>query len=262
MLRQNPLKARLKAGRKCLGVWLAANAPLFAESISDVGFDFALIDHEHGPGDLMGLIGQLQALRSGAGAAAPSSVVRVPWNDQVYIKRVLDTGAEGVMVPMVESAEQARAAVAACKYPPAGSRGVAMGSTRATNFGADAKDYWTRANDEVFVMLQIETPRAVEAIAEIAAVPGCDALFIGPADLTANCGASPLAPTAETQAVIARAEAAIKKAGKPMASVQHSGLSVQQMFDRGYALIMSGTELSILRRAAKAVVDEHRKANP
>lgn len=262
MIRKNPLKLRLAAGKKCLGFWLAANNAYVAELVGGLGHDFVLIDHEHGPGDLMGAAGQLQALRAGGGAKSPAALMRVPWNDPVYIKRALDIGVEGVMVPMVETVEQARAAVSACRYPPAGTRGVALGATRATGFGGDAAAYWRNVNKEIFVMLQIETPRAVEAIPAIAAVPGVDALLIGPNDLFANSGENPLRPTAAARALLRRAERLILNSGRPLASVQHSGLSVQQLFDRGYGLITAGSELSVLRQAVSEQVAAHRKRNP
>ena len=132
MIRSNPVKTRLTAGQKCLGLWLVANSSMNAEIVAQAGFDFVIIDHEHGPGDLKGAAGQMQALRSGSIGAAnddgrepggPAVLLRVPWNDTPYIKRALDTGAEGIMVPYVETAAEAEAAVRACKYPPAGNRG-------------------------------------------------------------------------------------------------------------------------------------------
>ncbi len=261
MIRKNSLKARLAAGKKCLGLWLSANNAYLAEMVGGMGHDFVLIDHEHGPGDFMGAIGQLQALRAGGGAKAPAALMRVPWNDPVYIKRALDIGIEGIMIPMVETVEQARAAVAACRYPPAGTRGVALGATRATGFGANLADYWRSVNKQVFVMPQIETPRAVEAIPEIAAVPGVDALLIGPNDLLANAGENPLKPSSAGRALLRRAERLIVNAGRPLASVPHSGQSAEQMFGRGYSMIVAGSEISVLRQALKDQVAAHRSRN-
>jgi 4-hydroxy-2-oxoheptanedioate aldolase len=262
MVRKNPLKRRLAEGKKCLGLWLVANNAYLAEMVGGLGHDFVLIDHEHGPGDLIGAAGQLQAVRSGGGAKAPAALMRVPWNDPVYIKRALDIGVEGVMVPMIETAEQARAAAAACRFPPEGVRGVALGQTRASGFGGDAAAYWQGANKEVFVMLQIETPRAVEAISAIAAVPGVDALFIGPNDLYSNAGENPLKPTSAGLALLQRAEDLIRASGRPLASILHSGQSAQQMFRRGYGLLTAGSEVSVLRLALKDQIAAHREKNP
>ena len=263
MLRPNPLKARLAQGKKCLGIWLNANNALIAEARGDVGYDFVMIDHEHGPGDLMGAIGQMQAMRSAAGPdKAPGFAMRVPWNDMVYIKRALDAGVESIMIPMVETVEQAKAAIAACKYPPQGVRGVALGATRASGYGGKTQEYWDRANAETCVIIQIETPRALENVAEIAKLPGADVLFIGPSDLSSNSGGNPLTGGESGLKAIARAEAAIKATGKPMATVPHFGAPIQAMFDRGYAMVIGAAEIAVLRRTCAAQVAEHRKHNP
>jgi 4-hydroxy-2-oxoheptanedioate aldolase len=269
MLRPNPVKARLREGRKCLGLWLVSNNALAAEMVAQAGFDFVIIDHEHGPGDLMGVIGQQHALRatapdggpSGGPPGGPAVFLRAPWNDPVYIKRALDTGVEGIMVPYVETADEARAAIEACKYPPAGSRGCAIGAIHATGFGFERKDYWQRINDEVTVIVQIETPRAIDNIPEIAEVEGVDVLFIGPTDLSVTGGFDPTAASPEARALIERAEAAIQATGIPMATVPYHGMGPQDMFDRGYALAVQNSDLTLIRNAGRAMVEPHRKAN-
>ncbi len=265
MLRPNPVKARLRDGKKCLGLWLVSNNALAAEMVAQAGFDFVIIDHEHGPGDLMGVIGQQHALRAyapdGGPPGGPAVFLRVPWNDPVYIKRALDTGVEGIMVPYVETAEEARAAVAACKYPPAGNRGCAIGAIHATGFGFERKTYWDTVNDEVTVIIQIETARAIDNIPEIAAVEGIDVLFIGPTDLTVSSGYSPNDPPQEALDQIARAEEAIKAAGIAMATVPYYGRGPQDMFDRGYAMAVQNSELSLIRNGGLAMTGPHRKAN-
>ena len=268
MIRSNPVKARLAAGRKCLGLWLVANSSMTAEIVARAGVDFVIIDHEHGPGDLMGAAAQMQALRSGGIGAAnddgrepggPAAFIRVPWNDTPYIKRALDTGAEGIMVPYVETAAEAEAAVRACKYPPAGNRGCAVSAIRATGFGHDAAEYWNRIDAEVCTILQIETQKGVANIPEIAQVDGVDILFIGPTDLTATSGYNPTEPPAEARAIIESAEAAVRASGKPMAAVPHSGHSPAQMFERGYDMIAGGSDLSLIRTGARAAMDAHRE---
>jgi 4-hydroxy-2-oxoheptanedioate aldolase len=260
-MRTNPLKARLAAGKKCLGAWLATNSQIVAELYGQAGYDFVIVDHEHGPGDFMGALSQLQALRSGGGASAPSPVIRIPWHDPIYIKRALDIGMEGIMVPNVESADVAEAMVRACLYPPGGYRGLAFGVTRHSGYGADAADTWAKANQEVFVMLQIETPKSIEAIPAMAKVPGVDAFLIGPNDLASNAGENPLKPSEAYKKLLARAEDAIKATGKPLASILHSGMAFQQMFDRGYAMICHASDVSILRMVTTAAMTDHRKVN-
>ncbi len=260
-MRTNPLKARLKAGKKCLGAWLAANSPIIAEAFALAGYDFVIVDHEHGPGDFVGAMNQLMALRSGGGANAPASVIRVPWHDPIYIKRALDIGMEGIMVPNVEDADVADAMVRACYYPPIGYRGLAFGVTRHSAYGADAADTWAKANPEMFVMLQIETPKAIEAIPAMAKVPGVDAFLIGPNDLASNSGENPLKPSEAYKKLLTRAEDLIKASGKKLASIQHSGLNYQQLFDKGYDAICHASDISMLRTVATAAVADHRKSN-
>ncbi len=268
MIRRNPVKSRLAAGKKCLGLWLVANSSMSAEIVAGTGVDFVIIDHEHGPGDLIGAAGQMQALRSGGIGGAnddgrepggPAAILRVPWNDTPYIKRALDTGAEGIMVPYVETAAEAETAVRACKYPPAGNRGCAVSAIRATGFGHDSAEYWNRINDEVCTVLQIETRKGIDNIPEIAQVDGVDILFIGPTDTMATSGFNPTAPTAEALAVVESAEAAIEAAGKPMAAVPYGGRSAAQMFERGYDLVAAGSDLSLIRAGARAAMDAHRE---
>lgn len=260
-MRTNPLKARLTAGKKCLGAWLAANNAITAELFGQAGYDFVIVDHEHGPGDFVGAMTQLQALRAGGGTNAPAPVVRIPWHDAIYIKRALDIGMEGIMVPNVESADVADAMVRACLYPPAGYRGLAFGVTRHSGYGADAADTWAKANREMFIMLQIETPKAVESISAMAKVPGVDAFLIGPNDLASNSGENPLKPSEAYKKLLARAEDAIKASGKKLASIQHSGLVFQQLFEKGYDMICHASDISMLRMASTGAVAEHRKSN-
>lgn len=254
MFRENALKRRLAAGRKALGCWLFTGDTIAAEIIGLAGYDFIIIDHEHGPGDFRGAVGLLQALS----AAPATSVMRVPWNDPVYIKRALDTGVEGVMVPMVESAADARAAVAATRYPPDGMRGCASTLIRSSNYGLVNEDYLERANAEVIVVCQIESERAVDNIAEIAAVDGVDVVFIGPNDLSASLGRPGRTREERPRALIARAEAAIKATGKPMAAVSYAGMTWAEMFDRGYDMIAGASDVALLRNGASADVAAHR----
>lgn len=267
MIRTNPVKTRLADGKKCLGLWLLANSGMTAEVVAQAGFDFVIVDHEHGPGDLMGAAAQFQALRSGSIGAdnddgrepgGPATFIRVPWNDTPYIKRALDTGAEGVMVPYIETVEEAQAAVHACKYPPLGNRGCAVGSIRATGFGHSSPAYWDRINDEVCVMLQIETQTGIANIPEIAKIDGVDIIFIGPNDMTVTSGYNPMKPTDESRAIIESAEKAIKNAGKPMGAVPYYGQTAAQMFDRGYDIVAAGSDLHLIRAGGKAAMDAHR----
>jgi 2-keto-3-deoxy-L-rhamnonate aldolase RhmA len=165
------------------GTFLNLGSSLTAEIAGNAGFDWVMIDLEHGVGDRSELLLELQALESTP--AVP--LVRVPWNDPVAVKRVLDLGASGIMVPYVQTADEARSAVAAMRYPPQGIRGVAM-MNRACGFGPGFEEYFRKANSSLLTILQIETPTAVDNSEAIAAVDGADALFIGPADLSVSMG--------------------------------------------------------------------------
>ncbi len=257
MYRENSLKRRLDSGRKCLGCWLHLESPVATEIVGQAGFDFVIIDHEHGAGDLKGAIAHLQAL-----SATPTTVcMRVPWNDPVYLKRALDIGVEGVMIPMIETAEQARAAVAACRYPPAGIRGNAATLIRAADYGARTADYVRTAADNLVIMCQVETAETIENVEEIAAVEGVDVLFIGPYDLSGSIGRPGAFDDPEVAGLIRRAEDAIRATGKPMAAVPYGEYGWQDLFDRGYALIAGASDVGILREASAAAVEAHRRAN-
>jgi len=181
-LPRNGFKRALARGETQIGLWSSLSSNYSVEVIAGAGFDWILIDLEHSPNDLESLLAQLQA----AAAYSAHPVVRVPWNDMVTIKRVLDVGAQSVLVPYVSSAQEARAAVSYTRYPPNGVRGVA-GTTRATRFGR-IKDYARRAHEEICVLVQVETQSALDSIDAICATEGVDGVFIGPADLHASLG--------------------------------------------------------------------------
>jgi len=254
---ENRVKHMLKAGQKTAGGWSQLCSPTSAEILARAGFDWILIDMEHSPNDLQTLMAQLQAI-NGYGAVP---LVRSPWNDIVWIKRILDAGAYGVMVPSVNTREQAVAAVQACKYPPAGVRGIA-GSPRAAGFGRDTTSYLKRANDEILVILQIETPQAIENLDEIGKVPGVDALFIGPMDLSTAMGhlGNPSHP--EVQAAIAKVEAKVKALGIPLGTISGGWDQAKALFDRGYQLVTLLSDVIMISRGSAEAVAKFREAFP
>src|SRR6185503_13368877 len=178
----NRFKAAIRAGKPQIGFWSSLCSNIVAEVIGGSGFDWILIDTEHAPNELPMVLSQLQALMGGT--AEP--VVRPAWNDTVLIKRLLDIGAQNLLVPYVQTPEEARPAVAATRYPPAGVRGVAV-APRANRYGR-VKDYLEKADREICLLVQIETRLGLENIEAIAAVQGIDGLFIGPSDLSADLG--------------------------------------------------------------------------
>jgi len=235
------LKARLKAGEKLLGAWTMSDSPDNAEVMALAGLDFVLMDHEHGQAGIPDAIAQLRAIQG----TRCAGLLRAPWNDMVFIKRVLDAGIHGIMVPQVNTPDEARAVVAACRYPPRGIRGAA-GGTRAASYGLDL-GYYDRAADELVIIVQIETPQAVENAAAIAAVDGVDVVFIGPRDLSANIGKLNKMDDPELRALIAKVEEATLKSGKALGTVAPTGALAKQLFARGYSVIISGSDVIHLR---------------
>lgn len=231
--------------RRPLGSWLMAAAPATAEAMGHCGFDFLVVDMEHVPIEIPEAI---QILRAIAGTPA-EPVVRLAWNDRLLVKRALDAGAQTLMFPFVETAEEARAAVSYTRYPPAGQRGVAA-VHRASRFGA-VTDYLKRANDAVAVIVQLETPAAVARLPEIAAVPGVDALFVGPGDLSASMGHIGQIGHPEVQALIAHAAEAAHQAGKPVGIVGPNPEMVRRFLDYGYDFAAIASDVALMTGRAR-----------
>jgi 2-keto-3-deoxy-L-rhamnonate aldolase RhmA len=242
---ENRVKKLIKEGKRTAGAWAQLCSPLSAECLARGGFDWILIDMEHAGGDIQTLMGQCQAIAAAGTVSVP--LVRVPWNDVVWIKRILDAGAYGLMIPYVNTKEEAVRALQSCKYPPLGMRGIA-GSVRAAGFGRDTASYLKRANDEIFIMLQIETPQAVANLEAIASVPGVDALFVGPMDLSTSMGhfGNPAHP--EVQAVIADIEARAKKIGMPLGTISGSWEQAKALYERGYQLITLASDSVLISK--------------
>jgi 4-hydroxy-2-oxoheptanedioate aldolase len=191
---RNILKARLRAGEAVVGSWLAIPSVVSARYMAQLGFDYLTVDMEHNP---IG-IETASAMCGAIAQAGTTPLVRIPWNTPENIKRVLDCGAHGIVVPMVNTRAEAELAVAAARYPPAGFRSVG-GTLHAMNFGVDAGTYYARANDELVVVVQAESPEGVANADEILSVPGVDAVFIGPNDLLAQMGRPPQMETEEPE---------------------------------------------------------------
>lgn len=256
MYRKSLLRERFQAGQKAFGCWVHILDPEVTEILSMVGFDFLLIDNEHGPGDVVSTVNQLRA----AATTETTPVIRVPSNDAVYLKKILDIGTEAVMIPMIESAEQAEAAVAACRYPPRGIRGIAHTDARASDYGLKAAEYLQTASDNIFIICQVESVAGVEKVDEIAAVEGLDMVFIGPFDLSASLGRPADFENPRHKEAMAKTEAAIKKAGKSLGGIAYGGYEPKDLFERGYDLIVGKVDVGLLRDAALDQVDRHKPA--
>jgi 4-hydroxy-2-oxoheptanedioate aldolase len=246
-LPHNTFKRALKAGRTQIGLWSSLASNYSVEVIAGAGYDWLLLDCEHSPNDLESLLTQLQAC-----APYPSApVVRVPWNDMVNIKRVLDIGAQSLLIPYVCSAEEARAAVAATRYPPAGVRGVA-GTTRATRFGR-VKDYAKRAHEEICVLVQVETKPALDQLEAICAVDGVDGVFIGPADLHASMGYPGETSNPAVLPLIEEAMRRIARAGKAPGYLSPLEADAKRMLAAGCLFCAVGADVGLLARGAEAL---------
>lgn len=240
----NPFKTALTRGDPLYGFWLALADPYSAELCAGAGFDWLVIDGEHAPNDLRSTLAQLQAVA--AYPAAP--VVRPPVGDPVLIKQLLDIGARNLLIPMVETAAQAREMVAATRYPPRGIRGVGSALARASGFSRDA-DYLKHADEGVCLLLQVESAAALEAPDEIAAVEGVDGVFVGPADLAASFGhlGNPSHP--EVQAAIRDAAGRIRAAGKAAGILATDENVARTYLDWGYTFVAVGVDVTLLARA-------------
>ena len=251
-LPRNRFKEALRAGRAQIGLWSSLSSSYTVEVIAGAGFDWLLLDMEHSPNDLESLIGQLQA----AAPYATHPVVRVPWNDIVAIKRVLDVGAQSLLVPYVSTAEEAAAAVSYTRYPPQGVRGVA-GTTRATRFGR-IKDYARRSHEELCLLVQVETAPALDAIEAICAVDGIDGVFIGPADLHASLGYPGEIANAAVKPRIDDAIRRIRAAGKAPGILTPSEADARHWLECGALFVAVGADVGILARGAEALAAKFR----
>jgi 4-hydroxy-2-oxoheptanedioate aldolase len=252
-LPHNPFKRALRAGKPQIGLWSSLASNYSVEVIAGAGFDWLLLDSEHSPNELESLLTQLQA----AAAYSSHPVVRVPWNDMVTIKRVLDIGAQSLLIPYVSTAEEARAAVSYTRYPPAGVRGVA-GTTRATRFGR-IKDYAKRAHEEICVLVQVETQEALDNIEAIAAIEGVDGIFIGPADLHASLGYTGEIANAKVLPRIEDALRRIRKAGKAPGILTTNEELARYQLGLGALFVAVGADVGILARGAEALLARFRQ---
>jgi len=250
----NRFKQALKDGQQQIGLWNSIPGPLVAEALAGCGFDWVVIDTEHAPTDVPDVLGMLQAM-----APYPvSAVVRPAANDPVLIKRLLDFGAQTLILPYIQSAEEAQAAVAAVRYAPRGMRGVA-GLTRASRFGA-VPDYTRRADAEICLILQVETALALSRIEEIAATDGVDGLFIGPADLAASMGHPGALDHPAVKAAIKDAILRITATGKPAGILTSDAAFARACMGWGTRFTAVGMDIGLMLQAARGLAASYRSA--
>ena len=252
-MKTNPVKAALQAGKPQVGTWLSFGSVFATRLMARVGFPWLTVDMEHSPIDWS----EAAVLFGAIADAGCVPLARVPRGDHDHIKRVLDSGAHGIVVPMVDTVEQAKVAIAAAKYPPEGNRSLG-GALHALNFDTNAGDYFKNANDNVLVVLQTESPEGVDNAEAIYSLPGVDAIFVGPNDLTAQMrapdGTDP-SPD-ELEAMLQRILETGKKAGTPVGLHRQTTEQVKQRISEGWQFIAIGSELKMMVAGAQQFVAE------
>lgn len=245
----NRFRADLRAGKTLVGCWCSLASPITTEVLGVAGFDWLLLDGEHAPNDVLSLIPQLMALKDSVSAP----VVRPSWNDPVELKRLLDAGFYNFLIPFIQTAEEARRAVAATRYPPQGLRGISV-AQRGNRYGT-VPGYFEGVNAQICVMVQVENREGVAAAAEIAAVDGVDGLFIGPSDLSAAFGHFGNAAHPEVQDAMARVFAACRAAGKPVGILAPVEADARRYLAMGATFVAVGSDLGVFRAGTQALRD-------
>lgn len=249
----NPFLAAIRAGKPQIGIWVGLCSPFAAEIVAGAGFDWALVDMEHSPNDLNLVLGQLQAFA----AYDTTALVRPEWNDPVLIKRLLDIGAEGLLFPMIQSLEEAQKAIRATRYPPHGVRGVSY-STRANKFGR-VTDYFSKAEEQLAVLLQVETRAAVGLAEEIGAMEGCDGVFFGPADIGADMGILGQPTHPAIWDFILPVARRLMAQGIPVGTLVADSALARRLLDEGFTFVACGIDASILSKGVDALLGEMKK---
>jgi 4-hydroxy-2-oxoheptanedioate aldolase len=263
MLPVNHFKKALRAGQSQIGVWSTIPSPFVSELIGGAGYDWVLLDTEHTPTDVPLMLSQLQAVAAAQpapGSLPTHAVVRPAWNDPVLIKRYLDIGAQTLLLPFVQNAQEAEAAVRAIRYAPQGIRGMG-GSTRASNFGRTT-DYAARAAEELCLLVQVETAEALAQIEAIAAIDGIDGIFIGPADLSASLGYPGQARHPTVNQAIDDAIRRIRACGKAPGILMVDEARARQSLDLGAQFVAVALDTVLLRDGLDGTAARFRAASP
>jgi len=248
----NRFKRAIHAGTPQIGLWCSTCSPYVTEAVAGSGFDWLLLDTEHAPGDLREVMGQLQACLE----STSHPIVRPAWNDMVLAKRYLDVGAQTLLVPYVQTEDEARQAVAHTRYPPRGVRGVG-GTTRATRFGR-VTDYFAKASEEICVLVQVESRLGLDNLDAIVAVDGVDGVFIGPSDLAAGLGhlGNPNHP--EVRSAIDFAIRRVRELGKAPGFLTADEAHARHVLDQGALFVAVGIDLTLLARETEKLAQRFR----
>ncbi|MGX4642721.1 aldolase/citrate lyase family protein [Massilia sp. SYSU DXS3249] len=250
----NHFKNALRKGEMQLGLWSGLSSHVTVELLANAGFDWLLLDTEHSPNELPMVHCQLQAIARGT----THPIVRPPWNDTVTIKRYLDIGVQTLLIPYVENADEARQAVAATRYPPLGVRGYAA-AARASDFGR-IKDYPGTCEEQLCLLVQVETPAALANIEAIAAVDGVDGIFVGPGDLAASMGFIGQVGHPEVVAAIDDAIRRIRACGKPAGILAGDERLARHWIEAGANFVAVGSDTGLLARGAEQLAAKFRNA--
>lgn len=250
----NRFKAAIAEPQTQIGLWLGLANSYTAEVCAGAGFDWLLVDGEHAPNDLQTLVGQLHAIS----ASQSHPVVRAPIGEAWIIKQLLDIGAQTLLIPMVETREQAREIVRAAKYPPQGIRGVGAALARASAFNR-VGDYLTTANDQICVLVQVESTAAMSAIEEIASVNGVDGIFIGPSDLAADMGYIGRPGEPVVQEAVENGLSRIVAAGKPAGILTSDTVLAARYIELGASFVAVGTDVTLLSTATTALAKKFKQ---
>lgn len=253
----NAFKQAITANKVQIGLWQALASPYTVEICAGAGFDWLLIDAEHGPNDIPLVLAQLQAI-----AANPvEPVVRIPVGEAVLVKQYLDIGARSLLVPMIETAEAAATMVRATRYPPHGVRGVGSAIGRASRWNR-AAGYLQNAHHDICLLLQVESRTALTNLEAIASVEGVDGVFIGPSDLAADLGHLGNPGHPDVQSVIEEAIGRIRSCGKPVGMLIADESLANRYLELGASFVAVGTDVTILARGAEAIAGRFNSAQP
>ena len=241
---ENRFLKAIRTGQQQVGLWVSLSNAYAAEAVAPAGYDWALLDMEHSPNELHSLLGQLQAFE----ATTTTPIVRPDWNDTVKVKRLLDMGVPGLLFPMVENLDEALSAVAACRYPPRGNRGVA-GTTRANRFGR-VTDYFTEIENQTAILIQLETVQAVENAVEFTSIEGVDGIFFGPADIGADMGilGKPMDPAIWD--FIRPAARKLMERGMPVGTLVSDAAFAAELLNDGFSFVACGSDAGLLAKGA------------
>ncbi len=253
-MKPNAFLKAIRAGQQQIGLWVGLANNYTTDLVAGAGFDWLVIDMEHGPGDMLTTVSQLQAAAGHAG----TPLVRPPWNDAVMVKRLMDIGAPGIVFPMIQSVEEAENAVAATRYPPNGIRGTA-GSVRGSNFARDT-DYYEKVEDETAIIIQLETQEALAQATDIAAVDGVDGIFFGPADIAADMGLLGHPMHDDVWAQIMPVAKALMGQGMPVGTLVTDPVFATKLLGEGFTFVACGTDTGLLTKATNDLVAQMQQA--